>query len=446
MCRRQHVLGALRLSSLAVILACSLVPRPGGAETFSSVEPVRISAGTFYGGATLDVRGSIGERSQVAIRVMGPSEHHPFNRRGKIGGIIWGGIEHVTFRDAPSLYAVYTSAALAVVAPPAVRAQLQLGYETLEAHIQVEGTQADKGLMIDQFVRLKEGEGLYRVMPGAAQLEDARNGRRNFHVAVRLPATAPPGAIEVAVFELSEGAVVREETLRVKLERVGLPAYLFRLAHERSTLFGFLAVFVLVATGLAVDLLGSWKATRRRHPAVVALTGFAHGIGTALLAARQRPRSPADVARLHEKYRLFRKFLTLNNELLELLSELEEESSWTSFRHPRVRMGIRALFDGTADMVQVLNELTENRYFDLANVVASVRTDVSDFLAKAPSQEDPRLTLQMGEISSKTAGQAGGKAVSLARINCDLGVRVPESFVVTTEAYREFLEIEGLGS
>ena len=40
----------------------------------------------------------------------------------------------------------------------------------------------------------------------------------------------------------------------------------------------------------------------------------------------------------------------------------------------------------------------------------------------------------------------GGKAVNMARIECDLEMRVPESFVVTTEAYRQFLEVEGLAS
>ncbi len=57
--------------------------------------------------------------SQVVIRIKGASEHHVFNRRGKIGGIIWGGIEHVTFRNAPSFYAVYTSASLEAAAGPA---------------------------------------------------------------------------------------------------------------------------------------------------------------------------------------------------------------------------------------------------------------------------------------------------------------------------------------
>ncbi len=444
MARRRYDRSAPWLPGLALGLVCALIPCVAECSDFSSVEPLSISAGTFYAGATLHVRGNIGEHSQVAIRVIGPLEHHTFNRRGKIGGIIWGGIGHVTFRNAPSLYAVYTSAALATTADRALRARLQLGYESLAAHIEVEGTQTDRHEMIEQFVRLKQGEGLYRLAPGAVHLSDAEGGRRKFEVAVPLPATTPPGEVVVAVFELGGSAVLDQEEAHVKLERVGMPAFLFRLAHEQGTLFGLLAVLVLVMTGIAVDLLGSRNVANGRHPVVVALAGLTREVSDALLSVRQRPRSPADVAQLHQKYLLFRKLLTLNNELLEVLSEVEEESSWTSFRHPRIRMGIRALFDGTGDMVHVLNELTGNRYFDLVNVIASVRADVSDSLAKAPEEEDPRLTLHLGEVSSKTSGRVGGKAVNLARIECDLGLRVPTSFVVTTEAYREFLEIDGL--
>jgi pyruvate,water dikinase len=437
--------GGLGLAIVAAAACLVSAPPARAGETFS-VEPDHVSAGTFYSGATLHVRGRIGERSQVAIRVMGPSEHHTFNRRGRIWGLIWGGVEHVTFHHAPSLYAVYTATALPAVAPAAVRARLQLGYETLEAGMEVVGTQVDKREMVDNFVRLKEREGLYRLAPGAVHLAEAEKGERAFEATVRLPATAPQGEIEVAVFELADGVVVTEQTAHVRLERVGMPAYLFRLAHEHGTLFGLLTVFVLLTTGVGVDLLGSRKTAHGPHPVVVAVTTLAREVGGAFLSARLRIRSPEDLARIRGRYRLFQTLLTLNNELLELLSELEEESSWTSFRHPRVRMGIRALFDGTADMVRVLNELTGEQYFDLRNVVASVRADVSGFLAKAPELEDPRLTLHLGEVTSKTAGQVGGKAISLARVEADLGLRVPESFVVTTEAYREFVEAEDLAS
>jgi pyruvate,water dikinase len=446
MSRRARRRAALRLGAVGALLACPLVSGVAAPGAFASIEPTRISAGSFYDGASIIVRGSVDEDSQVAIRVIGPPEHRSFNRRAKIGGAIWGGVEHVTFEHAPSLYAVYTSAALGVVARPAVRGQLHLGYETLEPRMVVKGTSVAKMDMVEQFVRLKESEGLYRVAPGAVSLEDVENGRRAFQIAMALPDTATPGDIEVAVYEFHDGSVVGEVTERVSLQRVGMPALLFRLAHEHAVSFGLLAVLALVATGVGVDLLGSRGVARRPHPAVVMLVGLAREVDDALLSARRRPRSPEAVERMRTKYRTFRNLLALNNELLEHLSELEEESSWTSFRHARVRMGIRALFDGTADMVGVLNELTGRRYFDLANVIASIRADVWRFLEKASEPEDLRFTLHMHEIDSKNASQVGDKAVSLARIECDLGVRVPKSFAVTVEAYREFLEAGGLAT
>ena len=446
MSRRPGRLGASRLLVLAAVLSPAPAWSAPAPAPFATVAPTHISAGSFYDGATLLVRGSVAEHAQVAIRLMGPPEHHVFNRRGKIAGLIWGGVEHVTFEHAPSLYAVYTSAALGVVARPAVRNQLHLGYETLEPRMEVRGTSIDKMQMIEQFVRLKQSEGLYRVAPGAVALADAEGGRRTFEMAVPLPATASAGEIEIAVYELQRGSVVDEVTQTVTLQRVGMPATLFRLAHEHGAFFGLLAVLALVATGVGVDLVGSRGVARRPHPAVVMLVGLAREVDEALLSARRRPRSPEAVERMRAKYRTFRNLLTLNNELLEHLSELEEESSWTSFRHARVRMGIRALFDGTADLVGVLNELTGRRYFDLANVVASIRADVWKFLEKATEPEDLRFSLHLREIGSKNAGQAGDKAVSLARIECDLRLLVPQSFVVTVEAYREFLEAGGLAT
>ena len=55
------------------------------------------------------------------IRIKGASEHHVFNRRGKIGGIIWGGVEHVTFRTRAELSMRSTPLlSLEVTAAPAV--------------------------------------------------------------------------------------------------------------------------------------------------------------------------------------------------------------------------------------------------------------------------------------------------------------------------------------
>jgi pyruvate,water dikinase len=429
-----------------LVLGC-LPASVGRANTLSTVEPITIKAGTFYSGATLHIHGDIGEGSQVAIRIKGASEHHVFNRRGKIGGFGWGGIGHVTFHHAPSFYAVYSSSTLEGMAPPGMRNRLQLGYEPLEEQMGVEGTKADRHLLIGYFVRFKETEGVYRIAPGAVHLTDSRNGQRAFDIMVPLSSNTPPGDLEVAVFEIANGTVVRSEITKVKLARVGLPAYIFRFTHENGVLFGLVALFLIVTSGLVVDFVVCKGDPHKRGPALEAFIDLHRLVAEGLFGVRKRTTSTEVVSSLHAKYELFRTLLALNNELLEMLAELEEESLWSSPSHPRVRMGIRALFDGTEDMVRVLNQLTGNRYFDLTNVVAGVRSSVmAALLSKTLGQKDSPLTLRLEEITSRTADQVGGKAANLARIECDLGIHVPKFFVITTEAYHELLEVDGLAS
>jgi pyruvate,water dikinase len=439
---------ALVAGAAGLVFAQAGGPAPAG----SSVDPAKVEAGMFYAGATLTVSGTAGEGSQVVVRIAGTEEPQVYNRRGKIAGFIWGGIEHVTFEHAPSVYGLYTSAALASIAPPDLRGRLGLGYETLRSRVSVEGTGADPGEMVDQLVRLKEREELYRVRSGAIQFGEVRDGRHPFRVAIDLPSGMPPGPLDVDVFEFAQGALLRDEHFQVPVTRVGLPASMHWLAHEHGMAYGFLAVVVMLATGFAIGLVGSGRARRvssdgagDRTTMAAKVAGVAREIAEAFRPRGLVLRAPTDVADLRSRYQIFRDFLSVNNELLELLSELEEEASWTSFRQPRVRMEIRALFDGTADLVALLNQLSGDRYFDLANVVTSIRHDVMEFLAKLQDEQDPRLTLQLAEITPETVGHVGGKAVNLARLD-DMGMRVPPFFVITTEAYREFLEHHGLGS
>lgn len=72
--------------AIAAVFVFAVVSHLAYAGSFSTVEPTRIAAGTFYNGATLRIGGSAGKDSQIAVRIKGPPEHHVFNRRGKIAG------------------------------------------------------------------------------------------------------------------------------------------------------------------------------------------------------------------------------------------------------------------------------------------------------------------------------------------------------------------------
>jgi len=423
---------------LGVVLAAVTT---GEAATFSSVSPETVEAGAFYSGASLRLHGIVHADSDVLILLVGGSEPEIFNRRERMW-FIWGGVEHVTFESAPSAYLLLASGTLAAVADPATRERYQLGLPTLTRTIRISPERSDSDVLIRDFLRLKQREGLYRIEPGAVELSDVRQGRRDFDAELRVPPTMPPGTMEVEVFELRHGSLVGRDVHQVTLVRVGMPAVMSRFAVRLPGAFGVLSVVAMLLTGLLMGLVGLRRVKGEPSPAVVIAKASTRRVMGAL-RVQIGQLGEQQVRRMRAKYRHFETLLNLNNEVLGLLSELEEESSWTSFRHARVRMAIRALLDGTLDMVVALNRLADDRYFDLETVVASIRKEVAAFLDTPPPEEN-RLTIPLDQVRTPDEPHVGGKALNLARLECDLRIAVPTSFVVTTRAYRELLESTGL--
>ena len=410
-------------------------------QGFSVISPSSVDAGSFYSGAVIRAHGIVHPDSDVLVLLIGPSEPEVFNRRERIG-FIWGGVEHITIEDAPSSYLLLTSGALEAIADPATRERFQLGLSTLTKKIRVHPLRPEADRLVRDFIRLKQREGLYRVEQGGVGLSDMRQERREFYADLHLPSTMPPGQMELEVLELRGGDVVNRDLHTIRLGRVGMPAYLSSFALKKPALFGVVSLMAMLMTGLCIGLLGQRRGKGE--------TSVAAAIGKATLIrildglrVQIGQLSEHQVARMRSKYREFQTLLNLNNEVLSLLAEIEEESSWTSFRHARVRMAIRALLDGSMDIVRTLNRLADNRYFDLETVVTSIRKEVTAFL-ETPPTEETRLTINLENVRTPDEGQVGGKALNLARIEYDLDLCVPDSFVVTTRAYQEFLESTGL--
>ena len=142
--------------------------------------------------------------------------------------------------------------------------------------------------------------------------------------------------------------------------------------------------------------------------------------------------------RLRNKYVTFRRLLSLNNECLELMASLQEDLQFTCPRPEVVQARIETLFQKTGNVVEELSELSGSREPVLLHVLEEQRAAIEAYVASQQWQLMPRLAVGLSEIGLGSVTEVGGKAAALGEIRNRLDLPVPDGFVLTTEAYRQF--------
>ena len=77
----------------------------------------------------------------------------------------------------------------------------------------------------------------------------------------------------------------------------------------------------------------------------------------------------------------------------------------------------------------------------MPEALAGQRREVERYSASLDEQRRPRLAAWLSEVTSLSENEAGSKAAVLGEIRNKLGVPVPDGFVLTTEAYRQYCGI-----
>ena len=146
---------------------------------------------------------------------------------------------------------------------------------------------------------------------------------------------------------------------------------------------------------------------------------------------------PAEV-RLRQKYATFRTLLSLNNECLEWMAGLQEDLQYVRPLRGVVADRVAAIFANAEKIVESLEKLTGASPQSLAWALEKQRREVETYVALQQEQGTPRLSAWLGEVGAHTAEEVGGKAAALGEIKNRLGLPVPEGYILTTEAYRQF--------
>ena len=144
--------------------------------------------------------------------------------------------------------------------------------------------------------------------------------------------------------------------------------------------------------------------------------------------------------RVRDRYVNFRELLSLNNDCLELLASIQEDLQYAPPTRELLEDRVSCVFDKTAEVVRTLERLTGYDYLSLLASVQAQRQEVERYIA-ADDLRPANLSASLSEIDASSGEEAGAKAAMLGEIRNKLRLPVPDGFVLTAHAYRQFCGI-----
>jgi uncharacterized protein (TIGR02186 family) len=218
-------------------------------------EPNLIAIGAFFNGTQLNVSGKVGIENDVVVLVSGKQEELTLKKKGKALGLLWMNMGEVHFKKVPDLYILYSSkgSAASAASDPKTWEKLGIGFEYLEKEMEREAPQEERDRLANEFLKLKQKQGLYASHPGEISFEQKNEKEKSFTAGVWIPPRIPVGEYQIKVMEIHNGHIVDTSRDQLKVKEEGIPLMLSSLAFDHSILYGFLAVLIAVAAGLAMD-------------------------------------------------------------------------------------------------------------------------------------------------------------------------------------------------
>ena len=188
----------------------------------------------------------------IAVLVFGPEEEVRVRHKSRVGPF-WLNTDEVRFRGVPSFYAVATSVPIEALAPPDLRARLQIGIENLRFEAVHTGGRRPEEIarFAEALRRNKRREGLYVARPlGVRMVEDLL-----FRTTISFPARVRPGSYEVRTLYFRDGRLEHAQSSILVITKVGLEAELFDFANRRPLLYGLGSVLAAMFAGWTANIL-----------------------------------------------------------------------------------------------------------------------------------------------------------------------------------------------
>lgn len=243
MCRRFLVLALVMLMpSLALATE----------EVVLGLSSDKVAITTSFDGSEILIFGAIkrevpipeGPPLEVIITVAGPSEPVTVRRKSKWFGI-WINTDVVEVDQAPSFYAVATTAPLAGAISNIENLREKISIDHAIRSVGAPSAVSDSDNFTDAIIRIRENADLYQQLEGQIALDQ----QTLFRTAITMPANLTEGSYATRIFLTRNGKVISKYQTAIEVRKVGLERWLFTLSRQNALLYGLMSLAIAIAAG-----------------------------------------------------------------------------------------------------------------------------------------------------------------------------------------------------
>ncbi len=212
--------------------------------------PKSIDISAQYNGMKLYVSGEVRKSENVVVEILGSTKDSHFKQKGKVWGIFWMTVAHLTFKNAPTVFMVSVPGSLLNSLK-----DLGIDFKMVLSKIKIEPEPDNRELILRDFLKLKQKEGLYYIKKGGVHYE-VNGDVKTYQAVFDIPSKMPPGTYNIVVYKLDKNnKIYSKEESSFKVRLVGLPKFISDMAFNHSLLYGVLAVIIAIGAGFLMGVI-----------------------------------------------------------------------------------------------------------------------------------------------------------------------------------------------
>lgn len=197
-----------------------------------------------FGAVKRDAPAPEGSPLEVIITLAGPSEPVMVRRKDRRFGI-WVNTDAVEVDEAPSFYAVATSAPFRDALSEVEDLRYGISIPRVIRSVGAPDTVQDAPAFSEALIRIRAGAGLYQVLDSQIDIEEGTL----FRGQITLPAALTEGDYVARIFITRDGMVVDDYETSIAVYKAGLERWLYETSRNQPFWYGILSLAIAISAG-----------------------------------------------------------------------------------------------------------------------------------------------------------------------------------------------------